>query len=217
MTRILSAVVLVAIVVGTVWWLPAPWTIVLASLAAALAAAEVADLAARVGAAVPRLTLAATALIVSVAMARDLDLLTVALLAVVVSSGLMMLAAGPPAPAMFTRAAVLIMAPVYIGLPLGALASIRMTHGPGAVLFLLVIIAVSDSAQFYAGRVFGRRKLAPAVSPAKTVEGAIGKLHEFIHSTGGAHAAVENATRIGAGIANQLKAAGVNGVILTST
>ena len=48
-------------------------------------------------------------------------------------------------------------------------------------------------------------------------EGAIGKLHEFIHSTGGAHAAVENATRIGAGIANRLKAAGVNGVILTST
>ena len=48
-------------------------------------------------------------------------------------------------------------------------------------------------------------------------EGAIGKLHEFIHSTGGAHAAVENATRIGREIAQQLKSAGVTGVILTST
>ena len=28
-------------------------------------------------------------------------------------------------------------------------------------------------------------------------EGVIGKLHEFVHSTGGAHAAVENATHIG--------------------
>lgn len=48
-------------------------------------------------------------------------------------------------------------------------------------------------------------------------DGVIGKLHEFVHSTGGAHAAVENATRIGKEIASQLKAAGVNGVILTST
>lgn len=48
-------------------------------------------------------------------------------------------------------------------------------------------------------------------------DGVIGKLHEFVHSTGGAHAAVENATRIGKEIANRLKAAGVTGVILTST
>ena len=48
-------------------------------------------------------------------------------------------------------------------------------------------------------------------------QGAIGKLHEVIHSTGGAHAAVENATKIGQDIAAQLKAAGVTGVILTST
>jgi glycine reductase len=48
-------------------------------------------------------------------------------------------------------------------------------------------------------------------------EGMIGKLHEFIHSTGGAHAAVENATLIGRQIADRLKAAGVAGVILTST
>ena len=48
-------------------------------------------------------------------------------------------------------------------------------------------------------------------------EGVIGKVHEFVHSTGGAHAAVENATQIGRQIADQLKAAGVTGVILTST
>jgi glycine reductase len=47
--------------------------------------------------------------------------------------------------------------------------------------------------------------------------GVIGKLHEFVHSTGGAHAAVENASHIGREIADRLKAAGVTGVILTST
>jgi glycine reductase len=48
-------------------------------------------------------------------------------------------------------------------------------------------------------------------------DGVIGKLHEFVHSTGGAHAAVENATTIGKDIAQRLKTAGVTGVILTST
>jgi phosphatidate cytidylyltransferase len=33
---------------------------------------------------------------------------------------------------------------------------------------------ISDSAQYYTGRAFGRRPLAPAISPKKTVEGAIG-------------------------------------------
>jgi ribosomal protein L18 len=45
----------------------------------------------------------------------------------------------------------------------------------------------------------------------------IGKLHASIHATGGTHAAVENATRIGQSIAERLKSAGVDGVILTST
>lgn len=48
-------------------------------------------------------------------------------------------------------------------------------------------------------------------------EGTFGRLHEVIYTTGGAHAAVENATRIARGIAERLKAAGVDGVILTST
>jgi phosphatidate cytidylyltransferase len=37
-----------------------------------------------------------------------------------------------------------------------------------------MVIVVSDSAQYYTGRAFGRRPLSPAISPKKTVEGAIG-------------------------------------------
>jgi betaine reductase len=44
-----------------------------------------------------------------------------------------------------------------------------------------------------------------------------GKLHEEIHATGGAHAEVDSAISIGKGIAERLKSAGVNGVVLTST
>jgi phosphatidate cytidylyltransferase len=49
-----------------------------------------------------------------------------------------------------------------------------MLSGPKATLLLIATIAVSDTAQYYSGRAFGRRPLAPAISPKKTVEGAIG-------------------------------------------
>jgi phosphatidate cytidylyltransferase len=40
----------------------------------------------------------------------------------------------------------------------------------------MLTIVVSDSAQYYTGRAFGRRPLAPSISPKKTREGAVGGL-----------------------------------------
>jgi phosphatidate cytidylyltransferase len=65
---------------------------------------------------------------------------------------------------------------VYIGVPLGMLAAMHADFGWRATLLLIATIVVSDSLQFYSGRAFGRRPLAPAISPKKTVEGAIGGL-----------------------------------------
>jgi phosphatidate cytidylyltransferase len=67
-----------------------------------------------------------------------------------------------------------VLAPVYVGLPLGMLVDVHMEAGWRATLLLLGTIVVSDSAQYYTGRAFGRRPLAPAISPKKTVEGAVG-------------------------------------------
>jgi phosphatidate cytidylyltransferase len=63
---------------------------------------------------------------------------------------------------------------VYIALPLAALVQIRLIAGPGAVFLVMLTIMISDTAQYYTGRAFGRRPLAPAISPKKTIEGAIG-------------------------------------------
>ena len=71
-----------------------------------------------------------------------------------------------------TAAAVLV--PVYIGLPLGSLVGIHAMAGREAVILLIATVVVSDSSQYYAGRTFGRSKLAPLRSPNKTIEGAIG-------------------------------------------
>jgi phosphatidate cytidylyltransferase len=48
--------------------------------------------------------------------------------------------------------------------------------GPRLILFLLVTIWGCDSFAYYVGKNFGRHKLAPEVSPKKTIEGSIGGL-----------------------------------------
>ena len=65
---------------------------------------------------------------------------------------------------------------VYVAAPLAMMSDVRSAYGPGALMTVIGIIIVSDSAQYYTGRAFGKRKLAPVISPKKTVEGAIGGL-----------------------------------------
>jgi phosphatidate cytidylyltransferase len=72
------------------------------------------------------------------------------------------------------EAAADLVAPLYIGLPLGMLVAVQVLGGWQATLLLIGTIIVSDSAQYYTGRALGRRPLAPAISPKKTIEGAIG-------------------------------------------
>jgi phosphatidate cytidylyltransferase len=69
-----------------------------------------------------------------------------------------------------------IIAPIYTGAPLGMLAVTHAMHGWRATLMLIATVIVSDSSQYYAGRSFGRRPLAPTISPKKTMEGAVGGL-----------------------------------------
>ncbi len=49
-------------------------------------------------------------------------------------------------------------------------------HGEMLILLPLVIAFIADAAALFAGMLFGKHKLAPEISPKKTVEGAIGGL-----------------------------------------
>jgi len=50
----------------------------------------------------------------------------------------------------------------------------KLPSGPLWILFTLVAVYFGDTTAFYVGRAWGRTKLAPAISPGKTVEGGFG-------------------------------------------
>jgi phosphatidate cytidylyltransferase len=57
-----------------------------------------------------------------------------------------------------------------------ALSLLHSEFGAGYFILLMFLIWGADSGAYFAGRAFGRRKLAPRVSPGKSWEGVIGGL-----------------------------------------
>jgi phosphatidate cytidylyltransferase len=174
MTRVLSALVLLPLVIGTVWFLPPGATLVLALVAAALAFHEYVTIARALGAHVPVIVVGAAVLAACAAVGGGFIGVEVVLMTALILVGALAVGSGQPGPAILRDTAASLLPIVYVGLPLGALAAVRVMGGREAVLLLMITIVVSDSAQYYTGRAFGRRPLAPSISPKKTTEGAIG-------------------------------------------
>lgn len=77
------------------------------------------------------------------------------------------------------RAFAMLFGPVWVGGGLATLALLRRDageSGPGFVILALVLSWFSDTGAYFAGRFLGKHKLYEAVSPKKTVEGALGGL-----------------------------------------
>jgi phosphatidate cytidylyltransferase len=64
---------------------------------------------------------------------------------------------------------------IYIPLSLSLLLFVRdMEQGGLWVFWLLIVCFMNDTGAFYTGTYFGKRKLAPRISPKKTMEGSAG-------------------------------------------
>jgi phosphatidate cytidylyltransferase len=64
---------------------------------------------------------------------------------------------------------------LFIGWTLSHLILLRLRPaGPWYILFLCAVVWIGDSAAMYIGKSLGRHKMAPAISPGKTWEGAVG-------------------------------------------
>lgn len=79
-----------------------------------------------------------------------------------------------------SAAAATLFGAVYLGALGGTIAALRilppLVEGGFRLVLLIGILVLADSAAFFVGHAFGRRRLAPSVSPGKTVEGALGGL-----------------------------------------
>ena len=176
MARVLSALVLLPVVIGAVWFLPPIATLILACLAALLAFVEYAAILASLDIRIPRLVAGIGVLAACIAVGLSVVSVDLLFMSAVIVFGALAVASGTPSARTVHEAVASLFPIAYIGLPLGALAAVRAISGREAVLLLMITIIVSDSAQYYCGRAFGRRKLAPTISPKKTVEGAVGGL-----------------------------------------
>jgi len=67
---------------------------------------------------------------------------------------------------------------LVLSAPWGALVALRASAatGPLLVLFLFLLVWIADSAAYFVGRRWGHAKLAPVLSPGKTLAGVYGAL-----------------------------------------
>jgi len=74
-----------------------------------------------------------------------------------------------PAAGISASGFILVAFPLSLAIPLHGAGA----QGPTLLLFALIIVWVSDTAAYFAGRAIGKRPFAPKLSPNKTWEGAI--------------------------------------------
>lgn len=174
MTRVLSGVVLGVVALGLIWFLSSIALLAVAMAVAALAFIEYEKIVDAIGAKVPYWTaLLSTLLACAMVPFQWVDISSILALALLLIALNVLLSDRLGTPILADTAAAAL-APVYIGLPLGALVGVHAIAGREAVLLLIATVAVSDTAQYYSGRTFGRTPLAPLRSPKKTREGAVG-------------------------------------------
>jgi phosphatidate cytidylyltransferase len=65
---------------------------------------------------------------------------------------------------------------IYVGLLFSFLIQLRLTGGIGSLALLIVVVKMGDTGAYFTGRLLGRHKMTPVLSPGKTVEGAIGAI-----------------------------------------
>lgn len=176
MTRVISGLVLLALIVGVFWFLP-PWgTQIFAAIALLLSLREYDNLV-RLGGldVVPNVGAVLSVAMYGVLLFLPAAATHVLLVGAVIVGGALVVRGRVPEQAVAVAAAMLFPV-VYLGMGIATVPLVREAYGAPALMTLFLTQIGSDTGQYYAGRTFGRAPLALALSPKKTREGAVGGL-----------------------------------------
>lgn len=176
MTRLLSGLVLIAGMLGAIWYAPPAVFLLVLGIILAAACVEFAGLMARSGVGMPTYAATAGALVAGAAIAHRGPQTGPVLIGTMLTLLGVVLATRKPAQDVPAAAAAAVFPVVYLAVPLALAAVVREAWGREVLLLGLAVVWISDTAQYYVGSRFGRHRLAPAVSPKKSVEGAAGGL-----------------------------------------
>lgn len=173
MKRVLTAVVLVPLV----FWLIFKgqfWMVTLATgVVAELALWEYLGLANSTGAKTPRIASAVCVAVLFLCAFRRPELIT-PLLGAITLALLIFCAFRSPLNRVIPDAGYSVFGVMYTGLTLTTLPLLyAQEEGPSLITFLLCVVWAGDIAALYIGRTWGRRKLAPVISPGKSWDGSV--------------------------------------------
>ena len=171
MTRVLSALALLPIIVGVIWFLSPIWTLIVVEAILLRAVVEYSEIGVRTGVSFSRVTTATAAMATCAAFSLVPSQLPLVLLTATVGIALVELAQRDQQ-SILASVAVAALSLLYLAIPLGSMAALRAHAGSEVLLLLLATVMASDTSQYYGGRAIGKRPLAPVISPKKTVEGA---------------------------------------------
>jgi phosphatidate cytidylyltransferase len=180
--RIVTASILGAALLLSLFSLPARWTVLVFALVLTLAAWEWAGFGALRNRAARLAYTATIAAILALSWQWSsspkhlLLLLGAACLWWAIAGVWLTVAPSRPQPALALICGVPVLVPAFIALARVQIAARGFARGPEMVLWMLLLVFAADIGAFFVGRSLGRHKLAPRVSPGKTWEGAVGGL-----------------------------------------
>lgn len=186
MQRVITALVLLPLLLAAVWFLPTAWLYAVFALAGLLIAWEWSALMKLQRAAARCGYLLLTAALLAAAWWWRIhwvwlgvaSLMWWCYAAALVRTYPASFASRAPGTAAMALIGQLLIVPTILALAVlhsgGAITDVH--SGALRLLYVFFLIFAADTGAYFAGRRFGKRKLAPAVSPGKSVEGAIGGL-----------------------------------------